>query len=67
MTPDDTTVLDGAMTDAIPGPRTGTTEPDAPRRESGRSRRTRPPSEYWDVETASWVTRRPVPGPRRGD
>jgi hypothetical protein len=33
-----------------------------------RRRRTHPPTEYWDVFTASWRTRPPVvPVPRRGD
>ncbi|GAA3161371.1 hypothetical protein GCM10010531_11270 [Blastococcus jejuensis] len=36
--------------------------------ERSRQRRTRPPTEYWDVFTASWRRREPVvPTPRRGD
>jgi hypothetical protein len=28
---------------------------------------TRPRSEYWDVATASWHSRGPIPAPRSGD
>ena len=31
------------------------------------SRGTHPRSEYWDVETATWHSRGPIPAPRRGD
>ncbi len=31
------------------------------------SRGTHPRSEYWDVETATWHSRGPIPTPRRGD
>jgi hypothetical protein len=69
MTVDDTTSPDRRTATAIPGPRT--TEPTSPGRdalslESRTGRRVRPPSEYWDVETAHWTTRSPIPGPRRG-
>ena len=65
---DDTTVLDGPTTDAIPAPRTTRTRGAVPWREPGQfSRGTRPRSQYWDVETAGWVTRPQIPGPRRGD
>jgi hypothetical protein len=31
------------------------------------SRGTRPRSEYWDVTTAGWYSRGPIPTPRQGD
>ena len=63
MTPPDTT-LEVTLPDARPGTPTG----DAVRTEPGfRPRRTRPLSEYWDVETARWRSRGPVPQPRSGD
>ena len=31
------------------------------------SRGARPRTEYWDVATASWRSRGPVPAPRSGD
>jgi hypothetical protein len=31
------------------------------------SRGARPRSEYWDVETAGWHSRGPIPRPRRGE
>jgi hypothetical protein len=31
------------------------------------SRGARPRTEYWDVETATWRSRGPVPAPRSGD
>jgi hypothetical protein len=66
MTRDDATVLDRLGTDAVPAPRAagtarGRTEP------VQYARRTRPLSDYWDVENARWASRPPVPGPRRGD
>jgi hypothetical protein len=62
MTRDDATVLDRLGTDAVPAPRAaGTAEP------VQYARRTRPLSDYWDVENARWASRPPVPGPRRGD
>jgi hypothetical protein len=64
----DATVLDGLTTDAIPAPRTAGTVREVPWTEPGQfSRSTRPRSQYWDADTARWVTRPPVPGPRRGD
>ena len=64
----DANVLDGLPTDAVPAPRTARSGREVPWSEPGQfSRSTRPRSQYWDVETASWVTRPRVPGPRRGD
>lgn len=68
MTVEDATMQGARGTGTIPGPRT--TEPTGPVVDAlglGRrpAQRTRPRSEYWDVETARWVTRSPVPGPRR--
>ncbi|MFD2094249.1 hypothetical protein [Blastococcus deserti] len=63
MTLDDQTVPDLAAADLVPAPRASVawTEPGA------LPRGPRPRSEYWDVESARWVARSPVPGPRRGD
>jgi len=62
----DVTVLDGISTDAVPAPRTAARP--LPWLEPGQfTRGTRPRSQYWDVETARWISRSPVPGPRRGD
>ena len=64
----DANVLDGLATDAIPAPRPAGVARELPWTEPGQfSRSTRPRSQYWDVETARWVPRPPVPGPRRGD
>jgi hypothetical protein len=68
---DDVTVRDRSTTDAPPGPRTAGPAVEGLAVESGASpgsrrsaRRSRPPSEYWDVETARWTTRSPIPTPR---
>ena len=61
MTRDDAT-LDRRSTDAVPEPRTDREFPEA----GPQTRGTRPRSEYWDVETARWVRRSPLPAPRRG-
>lgn len=61
MTRADATLL-ARPTEAVRAPRT------APWREPGQfAPGTRPRSQYWDVATARWVTRSPVPSPRRGD
>ncbi|SOD98898.1 hypothetical protein [Blastococcus haudaquaticus] len=63
MARDDTT-LDRDLTDGVPEPRTDREilSPDAwPARHGSRPR-----SEYWDVTTARWVRRPPLPAPRRG-
>ena len=31
------------------------------------ARGARPRSEFWDVETAGWRSRGPIPAPRKGD
>ncbi len=71
MSLDDATVLDLRTTDGIPGPRTAALTPvpdDLPWADSwSPGRAVRPSSEYWDVETARWTRRAPVPSPRRGD
>jgi hypothetical protein len=64
------TVQDSRTTDVVPGPRTAGTVPGtdgASWIEPQFARRTRPPSQYWDVETASWTSRSSVPSPRRSD
>ncbi|MGY1805290.1 hypothetical protein ACI78T_18555 [Blastococcus sp. SYSU D00922] len=64
----DGTVLARPTTGAIPAPRTPGTVRPLPWLEPGQyARGSRPRSQYWDVETARWVTRAAVPGPRRGD
>ena len=64
----DGTVLARPTTGAVPAPRTSAGVPPLPWREPGQfPRGPRPRSQYWDVETARWVTRPIVPGPRRGD
>ncbi|WP_324273264.1 hypothetical protein [Blastococcus brunescens] len=64
MTVDHDTTRESRSTGAIPGPRTEPARNGAwPGQQSGR--RTRPATEYWDVHTARWVTRSPVPGQRR--
>ena len=59
---DDVTPLNGTRIAAVPAPRAapGVLGPEPPRR-------TRPLSEYWDVEAARWTTRSPVPAPRRSE
>ncbi len=66
MTRDDATVLDRRTTDEVPAPRAAGSDREwaEPVR---RTRRTRPLSDYWDHENARWVSRPPVPGPRRSD
>jgi len=60
----DMTSTDMALETLVPDVRRG----DAARTEPVvRPRRTRPLSEYWDVETARWRSRGPVPQPRSGD
>jgi hypothetical protein len=55
---------------SIPRPRTGGDAPVArspwpePWRSAGAAR---PRTEYWDVETASWRSRDPLPRPATGD
>jgi hypothetical protein len=67
MTRDDATALDRRTTDPVPAPRRAALR-EVPWPEPGQfSRSTRPRSQYWDVENARWVSRSPVPGPRRGD
>jgi hypothetical protein len=64
MTRDDATVLD-LPTNVIPAPRSAETVHQWA--EPGQfPAHTRPSSEYWDVETARWVSRPPVPAPRQG-
>jgi hypothetical protein len=64
----DATVLDGLPTDVVPSPRPAGSVREVPWAEPGQfSRNTRPRTQYWDVGIAGWVTRPPVPGPRRGD
>ncbi len=70
MTLDDSIVQDPRTADLVPGPRTA--EPaqvgQAPWPEPWLpTRGTRPRSEYWDVETARWTSRSPVPVPRGAD
>jgi hypothetical protein len=61
MTTDDP--RDPADVPAVPQPRTdGSDVGPAPF-----GRRTRPSTQYWDVETAGWRPRGPAPGPRRGN
>jgi hypothetical protein len=69
MTLDGQTAQDVRTDDALPLPRT-------PGRVVGEAawvepwlfpRSSRPGSQYWDLESARWVTRSPVPGPRQGD
>ena len=50
----------------VPAPRTAS-ERELPWREPSSPRGRRPRTEYWDVATARWTVRPPVPGPRRGD
>jgi hypothetical protein len=69
MTADDLTVHEGRPTGTIPaprGPRAGGPDGDAVLLGHRPGRHTRPPEEFWDVATARWVTRSPVPGQRRG-
>jgi hypothetical protein len=48
-----------------PTPRgTGTAEPSSG--EPRPARRSRPLTQYWDHESASWQTVGPIPAPRRG-
>jgi hypothetical protein len=64
----DGAVLARPTTDAIPAPRTPATARPLPWLEPGQfPRGARPRSQYWDVGTARWVRRTPVPDPRRGD
>ncbi len=65
MTRDDATVLD-LPTGVIPAPRGAATVREWA--EPGQfPASTRPCWQYWDVENARWVSRSPVPDPRRGD
>jgi hypothetical protein len=73
MTVDDMTVHETSRTDVIPGPRTAWTAPGVA---AGAvawiepwlfSRGTRPRTEYWDAETATWTSRYRVPAPLPGD
>lgn len=59
MTRDDAAVRDHLST-TIPAPRTER----EPGRSGARPRVTRPPSQYWDVASARWVTCPQVPAPR---
>ena len=62
---DDASPTQRTRTQAVPAPRISQM---APWPEPGRSTRsTRPRSEYWDVESARWTTRSPLPAPRRGE
>jgi hypothetical protein len=61
------TVQDTRRAAVVPGPRTAEPAPAGETPSTGPELRTRPRSEYWDVETASWTSRSPVPGPRQGD
>jgi hypothetical protein len=65
---DDVAVQDVRPADLVPGQRTAAHAAVAGEVEPKSSRRaTRPLSEYWDVESARWTSRAPVPGPRQGD
>jgi hypothetical protein len=68
MSLDDVILRDSRTSDGVPGPRTTEQTRAVPWVEPGQvTRRSRPPSEYWDVAQARWTTRSAVPQPRRGD
>ncbi len=68
MTRDDHAVLDRPTTGVVPAPRAAGVGREVPWPEPGQlSRSTRPRSQYWEAESACWVSRPAVPGPRRGD
>ena len=52
-------------TRTVPGQ--GTTGEAPPADVPSREPRHHPLSEFWDVRTASWRSRGPIPAPRRGD
>ena len=68
------TVHDTVRTPVVPSPRTEAEPEHVPPAGSfpwpepwHTSRGARPRTEFWDVETASWRSRGPVPPPRAGD
>jgi hypothetical protein len=56
---------DSTVLPRVPTPRTAADDPlpEAPREQH----RSRPPTEYWDVETAGWHSRGPLPVSRRDE